>query len=91
MAQTKVIPKIELGLQINLQLSLAEAKALREIIVFGIDPFLKVFYNNLGESTMKREEVGMRSLFKTIGDNLPTSIHEAEEIVKTINILKNGK
>jgi len=88
MATAEIKSKVDLDLKIQLTVSLAEARALHEIIKFGNDAFLKVFYEHLGKSTLKQQEAGLISLFNTIRDNIPARIHESEEIIKTVNALK---
>lgn len=43
-------------LNIVLQLTETEARALKEFTVFGVDAFLKVFYEKLGKSTLEPHE-----------------------------------
>ena len=87
MATTEIKSKVELDLKIQLNLSLGEARALTEIIAYGVEPFLKVYYEHLGQSTLKREEAGVKSLFKTL-ETLRSRIHESEEIIKAVEGLK---
>lgn len=49
-----------------IELTPLEAGALDALVGYGIEPFLKVFYEHMGESLLKPYEGGMRSLFETI-------------------------
>lgn len=51
---------------ITLRLSEAEAAALDAIVGYGVDPFLKVFYEQLGKSYLQDHEAGLRSLFESV-------------------------
>lgn len=53
--------------KVLIELSEEEARALLNITVYGVDPFLKWFYKNLGTSYLRSHENGLRSLFKSIG------------------------
>lgn len=69
---------------INLTLTEVEARALRELTVFGTDAFLKVFYEKLGKTTLERHEKGLRSLFETIKSELPRHLNKADEVRKLL-------
>jgi hypothetical protein len=88
MAKTEIKSTVSLDLKINMEMTLSEARALHELVVFGTDAFLKVFYENLGKSTLKQQEQGLRSLFDTIRENIPSRIKESEDIIKAVNELK---
>jgi hypothetical protein len=45
-----------------------EARALEALVGYGIEPFLKVFYEHMGRAYMQPHEQGLRSLFDSIGD-----------------------
>jgi hypothetical protein len=60
--------------RVTLHLTEVEAAALEALIGYGTDPFLKVFYKHLGESYLKPHEKGVRSLFATIGRDVPHAL-----------------
>lgn len=66
---------------VNIQLDLteAEARALKELTVFGTDTFLETFYAGLGKSTLHAQEEGLRSLFETIKKELPQHLNRADQ------------
>lgn len=88
MAEAKMNSKIEVDIKVNIQLSLAEAKALLEITKYGYKDFLKVFYDKLGKVYLKPHEDGIISLFETIKTSLNDSIIEADVINNAINNIK---
>lgn len=80
------VPKIQsastLQVEVVLRLTEAEARALKEITGYGIDPFLKWFYEKLGTHYMKPHESGLRSLFETIKRELPPHLNKADRARK---------
>lgn len=57
-----------LSATLTVALTEAEAGALDALAKYGIDAFLKAFYEKMGESCLKPYEAGLRSLFKSIQD-----------------------
>lgn len=72
MAEVKATATVE-G-RVTLHLTEVEAAALEAIIGYGTDSFLKVFYKHLGEHYLRPHEAGVRSLFKTIGRDVPHAL-----------------
>ena len=64
MAKIAIRPTIQ-G-EITLALSMEEAAALDAIVGYGVEPFLKVFYSQMGEAYLKPYEKGLRSLFESV-------------------------
>ncbi|MFY1963370.1 hypothetical protein [Achromobacter xylosoxidans] len=62
----------------TIELSEVEMRALDAMIGYGIEPFLEVFYKHLGKHYMQPHEGGMRSLFKTIGQDIPAVLDRAD-------------
>lgn len=73
-------PKIDFRHHITvtgtLTLTEAEMGALEALAGYGADPFLKVFYEKLGEAYMKKHEIGLRSLFNTISATVPLALRD---------------
>jgi hypothetical protein len=65
---------------ITLKLTEVEARALRELTVYGTDAFLKVFYQHLGKSTLGPHEKGLISLFETIKKELPKHLYKVDSV-----------
>lgn len=63
-----------LDVKVSLTLSYAEICALDALVGYGIEPFLKVFYEKLGTHYMRPYEAGLRSVFGTIREELPPVI-----------------
>ncbi len=55
-----------------------EARALDALVGYGIEPFLKVFYAQMGRHYMKPHEAGLRALFKTIRSEVPQILRRAD-------------
>lgn len=62
----------------TIELSEMEMRALDALIGYGIQPFLDVFYKNLGKHYMQPCEAGLRSLFKTLGSEIPSVLRRAD-------------
>lgn len=56
-----------------------EMGALDALIGYGIDPFLAVFYEKLGKAYMEPHEAGLRSLFKTIKEQVLPPLHDVKQ------------
>lgn len=70
MAECKVWES-KVSLTLSLTLSEAEARALSALTEYGIDPFLKTFYEHMGTSCLKPHEAGLRLLFGTVAQMDP--------------------
>lgn len=87
MATAEIKSKVNLDIRVTLDLSLAEARALREITKYGSKPYLEWFYKNLGKHYMQPHEKRLISLFDTINDHLDKSVDLANKIVHESNNL----
>lgn len=75
-------------MEIVLVLTEEEAGALDALTGYGIDPFIKAFYENMGKSYMVPYESGLRSLFKSVRELVSPELQRAQEIRKSF---KEGK
>lgn len=77
---------INVGVQVSATIVLTETeiRALDALVGYGIDSFLTVFYEKLGEHYMKPHESGLRSLFENIQQNVRPAIHEVDWHRKTL-------
>ena len=66
-----------------MKLTEPEARALKELTVFGFDNFVKVFYEHLGKSTMQPHEEGLKSLFESIKNEIPKHLSRIDKTKKT--------
>jgi len=80
----KIKSQSQFELKINIELTEDEARALKEFTVFGTDAFLKVFYENLGKTTLSRHEKGVISLFETIRKEIPKHLNKADKVRKIL-------
>lgn len=55
-----------LSATIRLVLTEEEAGALDAITGYGVEPFLEVFYKNMGRAYLEPYEAGLRSLFESV-------------------------
>ena len=52
---------------ISITLTEKEARAVEALSTYGVDAFIKNFYNHLGESYMKEHEQGLRGFLSSAG------------------------
>ena len=71
--------KVEVNFSVNFELTVTEAKALIAITEYGLDAFLKVFYENLGKSSLQPFEFGVKSLFHSIREVLPKEVSKIDK------------
>lgn len=88
MADTKIKSKIDLKINIELELSIEEARVLNIITLWGTDAFYKTFSDKLGKTDIEANKKGLYSLFETIKTNLPQRIKEADTIAKKAYLLE---
>lgn len=69
MAHLISTPRLELNVQ--LELNHAEVAALEALASYSTDDFLNTFYETMGKSYLQPHEKGLRSLFKSIREELP--------------------
>ncbi|WP_315132894.1 hypothetical protein [Achromobacter marplatensis] len=62
----------------TIELSEVEMRALEALIGYGVQPFLDVFYQHMGKHYLRPHEAGIRSLFKTIGSDIPAVLRRAD-------------
>jgi hypothetical protein len=55
-----------------------ELRALEALVCYGETAFLKVFYEHLGTVYMKPHEQGLRSVFKSIREEVPMILNELD-------------
>lgn len=56
-----------------------EARAFAALAEYGIDAFLKTYYEKLGSAYLKPHEDGLRSLFETIRSEINPTLRRADE------------
>jgi hypothetical protein len=90
MDKIKSKAKATVEFSINFELTLGEAKALDAIVGYGIEPFLKVFYEHLGKAYLQPHESEMINLFNRVKNDLPHEVYKIEQAKEAINTaLKN--
>lgn len=77
MATIYGIPSIDLDMAIRINEQ--EARALDALVGYGDDAFIKHFYEKLGSAYMREHEGGLRSLFKSIRERMPSVLARLDE------------
>ena len=85
MSKASIKSKLEFDIKISIELTLSEAKALKEITGYGHKSFLEGYYKQLGKSYLQPHEKGVISLFETIKQTLPNELHKADKYIAAIN------
>lgn len=80
--ETKIKSSAQLEGKVLLILTEQEARALKNITVYGHEYFTKWFYKNLGKHYLKPHEQGLISLFETINAELPKHLKKFDEAKK---------
>lgn len=74
--------KAAIQLHVVFQLSESEARALEALVGYGDDAFIGAFYERLGQHYMQPHEKGLRSLFKSVRDQMPGILKRADDARK---------
>lgn len=72
------VVKIDVEVKANMVLSEIELRALDALVGYGVEPFLKVFYAQMGKHYLQPHEAGLRALFKNIGQVTPGPLRQAD-------------
>lgn len=80
----QIKPGITLDFIANLVLSETEARALNAITEYGIDSFLKAFYECMGKEALTPYEKGLRSLFECVREELRPMLQDMNKARETL-------
>lgn len=72
----------------TIEFSEGELRALDAMVGYGIDPFLKVFYAQLGKSYMQPYEKNLRILFSRINNTVPEALKGIDSARKILSEYK---
>ena len=81
----KIIGHPKVKLQIQYVLTESESRALDALAGYGVDAFLQVFYEHLGQAYMKPHEAGLRSLFESVRSEIPVLLERARVAREAFN------
>ena len=88
MAKTEVKADLKLEFKITLELTLAEARMLKEMVGYGAKPFLEGYYKQLGKSYLQPHEKAVYSFFESVKSDLPLKLYNADKIIQAVNEIK---
>lgn len=77
MARVVEQPRVEV--KATIELSESELRALEALVGYGTDPFIDVFYHQLGKTYLSPHEAGLRSLFSSIRETVPQILNRADK------------
>ncbi len=69
-------PRIELT--VTFKLNEEEIRALDALVGYGVDSFLKVFYEHMGKHYLQPHEKGLRSLFESTRETIPQMLQRTK-------------
>lgn len=72
--------KTQINFSSVLVLNETEIRALDALIGYGIDPFLKTFYEHMGQHYLKPHEAGLRSLFEAIQKQVRPEMYQINQV-----------
>lgn len=79
MSRPAFIQRARVDLVALIEVNEAELGALHDLVGYGTDAFLKVFYEKLGQSYMQKHEAGLRSLFERIKAEAPAILDRVND------------
>lgn len=79
-----------LNLEVRLIITEAEARAIEVLPSYGVDEFIKAFYEHLGKHYMERHEAGLRSFLNTVGPSVSATLRRMDAARETF-YSKGGK
>lgn len=85
---SRLIQAPRIDLDVLVRLNEKEIRALEALVGYGINPFLKVFYEQMGKVYLQPHEAGLRSLFDTISRDLNPILHRVNSARKAF-VLEN--
>lgn len=83
MATIKARPKLDVVLDFTI--NEAEARALNELSSYGVDEFIKAFYEKLGQHYMQQHEAGLRSFLESTQQFIEPELRRIDEARKVFN------
>lgn len=85
---SRLVQAPRIDLDVLVRLNEKEIRALEALVGYGINPFLKVFYEQMGKVYLQPHEAGLRSLFDTISRDLKPILHRVNSARKAF-VLEN--
>ena len=77
--------KAKLDVQVQFVVNEVEARALVDLGGYGVDQFIKAFYELLGRAYMEKHEDGLRSFLHSVNDFMPQILYRIDAAKKAFN------
>lgn len=74
----KIATASTVALEVTLALTESEARALEALTGYDVDGFLKSFYTSMGRHYLEPHESGLRSLFKSVRELIPSQLSRVD-------------
>lgn len=75
----EILQKTKVEVSATMQFSEAELRALDALVGYGVEGFLKVFYEKMGKHYMQPHEDGLRLLFKSVREIVPGILSRTDD------------
>jgi hypothetical protein len=76
---------VKIDLKVVLELDEEEARALSGIFGYGVDPFLKAFYKEMGKAYVQPYEKGVRRLHERIRGLMDHEISKIDDVRRKLS------
>lgn len=81
----KICERPTIKLNLTFTVDEEEAAALQDLAGYGVDQFIKAFYENLGRAYMEKHEAGLRRFLSTICNDVGPSLGRLEAARRVFN------
>lgn len=81
----RIIGRADIELRVAIELNESEARALDALVGYGADAFVKAFYEKLGKAYMENHEIGLRALFKSVREIMPSHLKKIDDAREVFN------
>lgn len=82
----RVGTRLSVNFEAVLHLTEPEVRAMDALVGYGFEPFIKVFYEKLGQSYMRDHEGGLRTFFESIEKQIRPELHRIDEVQKVLKM-----
>jgi hypothetical protein len=79
-SMSRATTNIKIEFSATMTLNETECRALDALIGYGVDAFLKVFKQHMGEAYLRGHEAGVASLFETVGKTVHPALTDINQL-----------
>lgn len=82
----RVGTRLSMNFEAVMHLTEPEIRALDALVGYGIEPFLKAFYETLGKAYMQDHEGGLRTLFDSVEKQVRPELARMDEVKRVLKL-----